>query len=410
MNLFFIIPLFLAFCYSKSMNVFETALKILEKIRQNGGTAYIAGGAVRDLLMGSSPNDVDIVTSLSTDELRPLFKKTIEVGVQFGILVVVEDGHRFEIATFRTEAGYKDGRRPDIILAGTPEEDAKRRDFTINGMFLDPFTNETIDFVGGKEDLKEKKIRAIGNPHDRFQEDRLRMIRAIRYASRFQFHIDPATQEAIKEHAPTLLPAVSFERILQELEKMHGDGNLCHALIEMQRLGLLEVIFPPLKNMPADTIQILNKIRSSPVILQLKSLLDFLPQYERFEWLKRLKFSQKDLDLLLFSDELLAGIERKGLQQRIHLYASPHFQPASLLLPSDAYHFAMDELKIYVEQIERIQKKKPIVTAQDLLEKGIIAGPKMGALLREAENIAIQHKLLDKQEILRRLFLETDNL
>ncbi|NDD59605.1 MAG: CCA tRNA nucleotidyltransferase, partial [Chlamydiae bacterium] len=282
--------------------------------------------------------------------------------------------------------------------------------FTINGMFLDPFTNETIDFVGGKEDLKEKKIRAIGNPHDRFQEDRLRMIRAIRYASRFQFHIDPATQEAIKEHAPTLLPAVSFERILQELEKMHGDGNLCHALIEMQRLGLLEVIFPPLKNMPADTIQILNKIRSSPVILQLKSLLDFLPQYERFEWLKRLKFSQKDLDLLLFSDELLAGIERKGLQQRIHLYASPHFQPASLLLPSDAYHFAMDELKIYVEQIERIQKKKPIVTAQDLLEKGIIAGPKMGALLREAENIAIQHKLLDKQEILRRLFLETDNL
>jgi poly(A) polymerase len=386
------------------MDVFETALKILEKIRQTGGTAYIAGGAVRDLLMGTSPNDIDIVTSLSVDSLRPLFKKTIEVGVQFGILVVVEEGHRFEIASFRTEAEYKDGRRPEIILEGTPEEDAKRRDFTINGMFLDPFTNETIDFVGGKEDLKEKKIRAIGNPNDRFREDRLRMIRAIRYASRFQFHIDPATQEAIKEHAPTLLPAVSFERILQELEKMHGDKNLCHALIEMQRLGLLQAIFPPLENMPTDTILSLTQIKTAPVILQLKSLLDFLPQQERFEWIKRLKFSQKDLDLLLFSDELLTHIESGTLQQRVHLYASPHFEPASLLLPQDAYHFTLDERKIYFEEIERIQKKKPIVTAQDLLERGIKAGPEMGVLLKEAENIALQHKLQEKQEILKRLF------
>ncbi|MBM3195037.1 MAG: CCA tRNA nucleotidyltransferase [Chlamydiae bacterium] len=386
------------------MDVFQTALKILEKIRQTGGTAYIAGGAVRDLLMGTSPNDIDIVTSLSVDALRPLFKKTIEVGVQFGILVVVEEGNRFEIASFRTEAEYKDGRRPEIILEGTPEEDAKRRDFTINGMFLDPFTNETIDFVGGKEDLKEKKIRAIGNPHDRFREDRLRMIRAIRYASRFQFHIDPATQEAIKEHAPTLLPAVSFERILQELEKMHGDKNLCHALIEMQRLGLLQVIFPPLENMTTDTILSLRQIQTAPVILQLKSLLDFLPQQERFEWIKRLKFSQKDLDLLLFSDELLTHIESSTLQQRVHLYASPHFESASLLLPQDAHHFTLDERKIYLEQIERIQKKKPIVTAQDLLERGIKAGPEMGLLLKEAENIALQHKLQDKQEILKRLF------
>lgn len=391
------------------MDVFETALKILEKIRQNGGTAYIAGGAVRDLLMGTSPNDIDIVTSLSVEALRPLFKKTIEVGVQFGILVVVEDGHRFEIATFRTEAEYKDGRRPDIILKGTPEEDAKRRDFTINGMFLDPFTNETIDYVGGKEDLKEKKIRAIGNPHDRFREDRLRMIRAIRYASRFQFHIDPATQEAIKEHAPNLLPAVSFERILQELEKMHGDQNLSHALIEMQRLGLLQAIFPPLENMTTDTILSLHQIKTAPVILQLKSLLDFLPQQERLDWLKRLKFSQKDFDLLLFCEELLTRIESGTLQQRMHLYASPHFEPASLLLPQDAYHFTLDEQKIYFEEIERIQKKKPIVTAQDLLEKGIIAGPKMGGLLKEAENIAIQHKLKDKQEILKRLFLDKDS-
>ena len=177
------------------MDSFSTALKIIEKLQQNGGVAYIAGGAVRDFLMGLQPSDIDIVTSLTVDAIRPLFKKTIEVGIQFGIIIVVEDNHKFEIATFRTDLEYKDGRRPTIIMQSSPEEDAKRRDFTINGMFLDPLTNETLDYVGGKEDLKERVIRAIGNPHDRFREDRLRMIRAIRYAAKFEFSIDPLTQE-----------------------------------------------------------------------------------------------------------------------------------------------------------------------------------------------------------------------
>jgi poly(A) polymerase len=386
------------------MDSFQTALKIIEKIHQNGGIAYIAGGAVRDFLMGGVPNDIDIVTSLSIDSLRPLFQKTIEVGVQFGILVVIENSHKFEIATFRTESEYKDGRRPTIILEGSPEEDAKRRDFTINGMFLDPITNETIDFVGGKEDLKEKVIRAIGNPHDRFQEDRLRMIRAIRYAARFSFSIDPMTQEAIKEHAPTLLPAVSFERILQELEKMHKDGNLRTALVEMHRLGLLSALFPPLSEISTLSLESLQKPEKLPVILQLKALLGHLTDNERFEWLLRLKFSQKEIDLLNFSDRLAITLEKASLQERLHLYASPFFESASILLPGELISFANDELKIYKEEIERIQDKKPLVTAKDLLEKGIKAGPDMGKYLKKAEEIAISHKLNDKKQILKRLF------
>jgi poly(A) polymerase len=386
------------------MDSFSTALKIIEKLQQNGGVAYIAGGAVRDFLMGLQPSDIDIVTSLPIDAIRPLFKKTIEVGVQFGIIIVVEDNHKFEIATFRTDLEYKDGRRPTIIMQSSPEEDAKRRDFTINGMFLDPLTNETLDYVGGKEDLKERVIRAIGNPHDRFREDRLRMIRAIRYAAKFEFSIDPLTQEAIKEHAPTLLPAVSFERILQEFDKMHKDGNLKKALTTMHRLGLLATLFPPLKETDTLSLEALEKPENVPVVLQLKALLEHVCDEERFRWIQRLKFSQKDLDLLLFSDALLVKLEKENLQQRLHLYASPFFEDASYLLPKEARQYCLDELQIYNEQINRIKGKKPLVTAQDLIEKGISPGPHLGAYLKKAEEIAITHKLENKKEILDRLF------
>ena len=386
------------------MNAFETALKIIEKIHQNGGIAYLAGGAVRDFLMGLSPNDIDIVTSLSIEALRPLFKKTIEVGVQFGILVVIENNHKFEIATFRTESSYNDGRRPIMVSEGTPEEDAKRRDFTINGMFLDLLTNETIDFVGGKGDLKEKVIRAIGNPHERFREDRLRMIRAIRYASRFSFSIDPSTQEAIREHASTLLPAVSFERILQEFEKMHKDGNLKTALLDMHRLGLLSTVFPPLSEISTLYLESLEQTEKLPVILQLKSILGHLTSKERFDWLFRLKFSQKELDLLTFSESLALKLEQAQLQERLHLYSSPFFESSSILLPADQRNCAIDELGIYHDEIARIQEKKPLVSSKDLFERGIKAGPEMGRYLKKAEEIAITHKLKDKQEVLHRLF------
>lgn len=386
------------------MDVFQTALEIIQKIHRNGGLAYIAGGAVRDFLMGNVPNDIDIVTSLSVDSLRPLFKKTLEVGVQFGILIVIENHHKFEIASFRMESNYKDGRRPSIILSGSPEEDAKRRDFTINGMFLDPLANETIDFVGGKEDLKQKKIRAIGNPHDRFREDRLRMIRAIRYACRFSFSIDPLTQEAIQEHAPTLFPAVSFERVLQEFEKMHKDGNLKTAIVEMHRLGLLSTLFPPLSEISTLSLETLQQQENLPVILQLKALLVHLTDKERFHWLLRLKFSQKDLELLNFSDSLSMKLEKAQLQERLHLYSSPFFESSARLLPAEQYSFAKDELASYQEEILRIQNKKPLVTAKDLLERGIAVGPEMGKYLKKAEEIAVTHKLKNKEEILERLF------
>ena len=144
------------------------AKTIVEKLKANGHTAYFAGGWVRDFLLQRPSDDIDIATSASVEEIQSIFPKTIPVGISFGIVIVVEKGHQFEVATFRQDKGYADGRRPTHIDKATPEEDAKRRDFTINGMFYDPTTEEVFDYVGGKDDLKKGIIKAIGDPHERF--------------------------------------------------------------------------------------------------------------------------------------------------------------------------------------------------------------------------------------------------
>src|SRR6185437_5720237 len=169
------------------MEMYEVATHIVKRLVEAGHLAYFAGGWVRDFLLNHPSDDIDIATSASVEEIQALFPKTIPVGIAFGIVIVVEKGHQFEVATFRKDRGYVDGRRPTGIDPASPEEDAQRRDFTLNGMFYDPLQKKVLDFVSGQEDLKKGIIRAIGNPHERFLEDRLRMMRAVRYGTRFGF-------------------------------------------------------------------------------------------------------------------------------------------------------------------------------------------------------------------------------
>src|SRR3984885_11348242 len=187
----------------------KDAIAVVKKLSEAGHIAYFAGGWVRDFLMQHPSDDIDIATSATVEEVQSLFSKTIPVGSAFGIIIVVEGTHQFEVATFRKEFGYFDGRRPTRVERATPEEDALRRDFTINGMFWDPLEKKLYDYVGGQEDLHQGLIRAIGNPHERFYEDRLRMMRAVRYATRFHFPIEAKTYEAIRDHAHALLPSVA---------------------------------------------------------------------------------------------------------------------------------------------------------------------------------------------------------
>jgi tRNA nucleotidyltransferase/poly(A) polymerase len=195
------------------------ALVVLRRLRAGGFEAYFAGGCVRDLLMGQKPKDYDVATSAGPDQVRKLFKNSQAVGAAFGVILVREGKTTVEVATFRTDLEYQDGRRPTGVKFATAQEDAQRRDFSINGLFLDPIENRIIDYVGGQKDLAAKRLRAIGDADARFKEDHLRLLRALRFASRLDFEIEPATAAAIHAHAHELI-RISPERIAEELRKM----------------------------------------------------------------------------------------------------------------------------------------------------------------------------------------------
>ncbi len=405
------------------MPTLATATEIVQKLKNAGHTAYFAGGWVRDHLMKHPSDDIDIATSASVDQIRQLFPKTIPVGVAFGIVIVVEDDHQFEVATFRKDRGYIDGRRPTGIDPAAPEEDAKRRDFTINGMFYDPITNEIFDYVGGQKDLKKGVIRAIGKPQDRFLEDRLRMMRAVRYSTRFGFPIEPDTLQAILAHAPSLLPAVAMERVWQEFQKMSRFAHFDSGLITLHQLQLLGTIFPALKDVPIEQIQ--DRVRAiehfpkgSPTIAE---LLDLFPDYnlqELYELCDYLKLSREDKNFVTFYHRAKSLLNMPDKWQTklepiewARFYAHPQ---STLCLEIIAAHFTPEQRSAFSEEharhrqlleqpIMRIQSGAPIVRAEHLVKEGVEAGKKMGILLKEAERISVNQGIDDRSKIIEQL-------
>ena len=219
------------------------ARQIAARLRDAGYTAYFAGGYVRDRLLGHEPSDFDIATDATAEIVQRLFARTVPVGAQFGVVLVVVDGESFEVATFRADSVYLDGRRPATVRFSSPQEDAARRDFTINGMFLDPVSDRVIDYVGGQDDLRAGVIRAIGDPGARIYEDRLRMLRAVRFAARFGFTIEPQTFDAIRAAAPHLSD-MAWERIGEEIIRILRDGNARRGFELLDATGLLPVVLP----------------------------------------------------------------------------------------------------------------------------------------------------------------------
>ncbi len=225
----------------------EEPLAILRTLQQAGYQAVLAGGCVRDMLLGRTPHDWDIATSARPEGVEALFPQTIPVGRQFGILLVLSpSGTPYEVASFRGETTYSDGRHPDGVHFVAMEEDVKRRDFTVNALLYDPIAQRLHDFVGGQEDLSRRRLRCVGEPLRRFQEDRLRILRAIRFSANLGFSLEEETWKAVCQSAGTLLPAVSQERIREELEKMllHGASQKAFSLLAQS--GHLQEILPEL--------------------------------------------------------------------------------------------------------------------------------------------------------------------
>ncbi len=225
----------------------QAAIQIIRRLRKAGFEALLAGGCVRDMLCGKKPKDYDVVTGAKPAEVCRLFQRTIKVGAKFGVIIVLVDSHQIEVATFRTETGYSDGRRPDKVSFTSAKEDALRRDFTINGMFYDPLEKEVIDYVGGREDLKRKTIRAIGVPAERFGEDYLRMLRVVRFSAQLDFKVEKNTLNAVKKYSANIVK-ISGERIAMELESLFAASERKKSVKLLNETGLAKQIFPIFKS------------------------------------------------------------------------------------------------------------------------------------------------------------------
>jgi poly(A) polymerase len=227
----------------------ELANSICDTLERNGFLAFLVGGCVRDLLLGREPADYDVATDASPDQVMQLFPGSIAVGAQFGVVLVTQGGNTVEVATFRRDVGYSDGRHPDqVIYATKPEDDVSRRDFTINGLLMRHNSGEVLDFVGGQADLNAGVVRAIGDAERRFSEDKLRMLRAVRFAARFGYTIEPKTFAAIQTHAPEI-HSVSAERIQEELSKLLTEGAARRGFELLDEADLLKEVLPEISEM-----------------------------------------------------------------------------------------------------------------------------------------------------------------
>jgi poly(A) polymerase len=390
------------------MDSFRDAKKIIQVLQDEGYTAYFAGGWVRDYLLGHPSSDIDIATDAPLPVILDLFPRTQLVGMVFGVVIVQMNGHNYEVATFRKDVSYSNGRSPDRIEKATPEEDAERRDFTINGMFYDPLADKVYDYVGGMEDLKKGLVKAIGNPFDRFQEDRLRMIRAVRFSSRFNYRLDPDTEEAIREYAYSLFPSVAAERIYQELSKMADYPHFDTCLNDLFRLNLLGEIIPQLKNIHLHefrekTAHFERFPDGTPMIVYLRETFKHLPLKEQLDICENLKATVKDRELVAYlgrEEPLLAG--KRSDHDWAHFYANPSHIYAlaaghETALPHE------ERKKRLQDPIRRIREKRPLLTSRHLMEAGIAPGVDMGRLLKEGEKMHINNDLNSAEEILEEL-------
>lgn len=394
----------------------EKALSIVKTLKQAGFEAYYAGGWVRDFILHLESDDIDIATNAVPEEIQKLFSHTVPIGIAFGIILVLIDGVSFEVATFRQDIDYKDGRRPTKIAYTSAKEDAQRRDYTINGMFYDPLANKIIDYVNGARDIQDKIIRAIGDPHQRINEDRLRMLRAVRLGSRFGFTIEEHTKKAIIAHSQELFPFVAIERVWQEICKMALHPTFQASMVMMHRLGLLGTIFPSLKDL--STKEVFDRLihadafpTKTPAIAKILELFPHTSLQEKETLCQYLKVSNKELLFAYFLHDAHYLFYGKPPQSEVswaYFYADPRSEMVleifSCKIPIGEKPAFMQKQREHREKlsfaIERLQNKDPLVKAVDLKLCGINEGTTMGTLLREAERLSIQRGILDKEEVL----------
>ena len=373
----------------------DAALSVLARLRSEGHRALFAGGCVRDMLLGRPPKDFDVATDATPERVGRIFPRANHVGAKFGVMLVRQYGHDVEVATFRADGDYSDGRHPDEVRFSTDREDAARRDFTINGLFLDPVDDTVIDYVDGRIDLEAGVIRTIGDPTSRLTEDHLRMLRAVRFAARLAFQIEPATAKAIKTLAPHLA-SISPERVWMELTQILGDPSRAVAWGLLTEFGLCDYLAAPWPVDQAFHPRITARLAAlgddliDPSLGMAAILCDGPPEVAR-EVCKSLRQSNREIESVTFLVRSLPLVrdggqlelaDLKGLMANVHWPELVEFLRADLTAcrePSTPY----ERLRARASGIppQRVAPP-PLVNGDKLSEFGIQPGPRFGEILR----------------------------
>jgi putative nucleotidyltransferase with HDIG domain len=428
----------------------RAATKLVRRLRESGFLAYFAGGCVRDALLRKQPKDIDIATDAKPDEVQKLFARTVAVGAKFGVVRVLEEGLEFEVATFRSDGVYLDGRRPVSVTFSSPGEDARRRDFTINGMFYDPVEDRVVDFVGGRSDLERRLVRAIGDPNERFSEDHLRLLRAIRFAAALAFEIEPATWKAVTENAHQIT-TVSQERIRDELVKIMADSHRVRGLDLLDQSGLLQNILPEVSRMhdceqppqfhPEGDVYVHTRLMLSLLpedaspLLALSVLLHDIGKpvtYSFDEVDQRIRFNGHDqvgaemameiMTGLRFSNEEIETVV-EAIRNHMVFKDTPNMRPAKLRRFMGRQNFPLElelhrvdclgshgDLQTYDLLVNKQREFEnepiippPLLTGRDLIALGLKPSPRFGEILEAVQTAQLDGEIKDRSGALKLL-------
>lgn len=424
----------------------KTAREITRRLRERRHAAYFAGGSVRDMVRGLPAKDFDVATDATPDAVQKIFPHTYAVGAHFGVVVVVENEFNFEVATFRSDGAYLDHRHPTDVRFSSPEEDAKRRDFTINGMFFDPEKDEVIDFVGGRADIEAKIVRAIGNAGKRFEEDRLRMLRAIRFAVELDYNIDSETWKALIDSAASI-NEISAERIRDEVMKIFLSANRVRGWDLLDESGLMRVVLPELDAMKGclqpeqfhpegDVFQhtrlmleMLPEKVSVPLVLAVllhdvaKPVTATVDETGRIRFnehdrigatmtesiMERLRFSRAEMDAaveMVRQHMVFKDVPNMRVAKLKRFMARPTFEEELELHRVDcaSSHGMLDNYEFLLRKREEFANEPiippPLVRGDDLIALGMKPGPKFGEILEAVETQQLEGTLKDRQQAL----------
>lgn len=385
---------------------FKTALHLIQTLQGKGFQTVLAGGSVRDSLLGRTPKDLDIATAAPPEVVESSFSHTLAIGKEFGTIVVVEGQENFEVTTFRREGPYTDGRHPDHVEFTDMIEDAKRRDFTVNALFYDPVKTEVLDFVGGAKDLSKRILRTVGDPEERFFEDRLRMLRAPRFVAQLGFVLDDMALRAIQNNSE-LLVKVSAERVFNEMRRLLSAPFVANGLHVLRMAKLEEVVWPEMARANLERFKNFTPLLSWENAFAAVMLLAECESAEtRLRAWKASRESIRRVQSLMDGCRILMN-SSSTRAQRVRVLGGENFAEI-LLLTQGFLHGESDVILSWIGEFLKVSGKtgalpQPLLNGQDLLSAGMVPGEKMGLLLKALYEEQLEGKIKSKAEALEKI-------